>query len=163
MECKEKSEDIKQNEVHSRRKFLSLIGWGSFLAAIGALFAGTIKALFPRVLYEPPTKFNVGKPEDYLKENITLITEAKAFIDRDDQGIFAISAVCTHLKCRVNYDSSANEFWCPCHGAVYTRDGTNTFGPAPKPLPNLKVSFDRKGNLVLDTSKEVNKEFRVKV
>jgi cytochrome b6-f complex iron-sulfur subunit len=163
MECKEKSEDIKQNEVNSRRKFLSLIGWGSFLAAIVALFAGTIKAMFPRVLYEPPTKFNVGKPEDYLKDNITLIPEAKAFIDRDEKGIFAVSAICTHLKCRVNYDSSLDEFWCPCHGAKFRRDGTNYDGPAPKPLPRLKVSFDIKGNLVLDASKEVNKEFRVKV
>ncbi|MDY6861643.1 MAG: Rieske 2Fe-2S domain-containing protein, partial [Thermodesulfobacteriota bacterium] len=138
-------EDIKQDKLNSRRKFLSLIGWGSFFTAIAALFAGTIRAMFPRVLYEPPTKFKVGKPADYLKGNVTLIPEAKAFIDRDDDGIFVISAVCTHLKCRVNYDSSLDEFWCPCHGAKYRRDGTNYVGPAPKPLPRLQVILDRKG------------------
>src|SRR5580765_8097636 len=31
----------------------------------------------------------------------------------------ALSSVCTHQGCRVNFDSSSNQLSCPCHGGRY--------------------------------------------
>jgi menaquinol-cytochrome c reductase iron-sulfur subunit len=51
-----------------------------------------------------------------------------------DCPFFILSPICTHLGCHVNWVPSANQFHCPCHGSVYTIDGTNVSGPAPRPL-----------------------------
>jgi cytochrome b6-f complex iron-sulfur subunit len=119
--------------------------------------------MIPSVLYEPPTKFKAGTPEDYPEGMPTLISEEKVFIDRDEKGIFAMSAICTHLGCRVLWMESENGFHCPCHGAKFDRAGINGEGPAPSPLPRLEISVDRDGRMVVDKGNEVNREFRLKV
>lgn len=147
----------------TRRNFLSLVGWGSLLAATGMFLIGMVRSMVPSVLYEPPTKFKAGKPEDYPEGIPTLISKEKVFIDRDEKGIFAMSAICTHLGCRVLWMESENGFHCPCHGAKFDRAGINGEGPAPSPLPRLEISVDRDGRMVVDKGKEVNREFRLKV
>lgn len=57
---------------------------------------------------------------------------------RDADGVFAISTVCTHLGCIVK--TSKEGFDCPCHGSGFAADGTVRKGPAPKPLPWIKVT-----------------------
>src|SRR5690606_31513720 len=57
---------------------------------------------------------------------------------RDDEGVYAISTVCTHLGCIVK--ATSDGFECPSHGSGCTKDGTVRKGPAPQPLPWLKVS-----------------------
>ena len=147
----------------TRRNFLSLVGWGSLLTATGMFLIGMVRSMIPSVFYEPPTKFKAGKPEDYPEGIPTLISEEKVFIDRDEKGIFAMSAICTHLGCRVLWMESENGFHCPCHGAKFDRAGINGEGPAPSPLPRLEISVDRDGRMVVDKGKEVNREFRLKV
>lgn len=52
--------------------------------------------------------------------------------------VVAFSAVCTHAGCQVSYDSSANEFVCPCHGGRYSASsGAVLGGPPPSPLPKI--------------------------
>ena len=147
----------------NRRSFLSLVGWGRLLAATGMFFIGMVRSMIPDVLYEPPTRFKAGKPEDYPEGAPTLISEEKVFIDRDDKGIFAMSAICTHLGCMVLWVEEENGFHCPCHGAKFDRAGINGEGPAPSPLPRLEISVDRDGRMIVDKGEEVNSEFRLKV
>ncbi|HEU5266916.1 MAG TPA: TQO small subunit DoxD, partial [Jatrophihabitans sp.] len=46
----------------------------------------------------------------------------------------AFSAICTHAGCTVQYDTSAVQFVCPCHGGVYdARTGKVLQGPPPAP------------------------------
>lgn len=151
-----------QPEV-TRRNFLSLLGWGSLGGAVLAFLVGMVRSMRPDVLYEPPTKFKAGKPEDYPEGFPTLITEEKVFIDRDEKGLFAMSAICTHLGCRVLWVESENGFHCPCHGATFNREGINGDGPAPSPLPRLEMGLDRDGKIVVDKGSEVDKEFRLTV
>ena len=147
----------------NRRSFLSLVGWGSLLAATGMFLIGVVRSMIPDVLYEPPMKFKAGKPEDYPEGAPTLISEEKVFIDRDEKGIFAMSAICTHLGCMVLWVEEENGFHCPCHGAKFDRAGINGEGPAPSPLPRLEISVDRDGRMIVDKGEEVNSEFRLKV
>jgi cytochrome b6-f complex iron-sulfur subunit len=53
--------------------------------------------------------------------------------------LFAVSAVCTHMGCVVNYDQKFGHFLCPCHGSEYGLDGQNTKGPATRPLKSYTV------------------------
>lgn len=62
---------------------------------------------------------------------------------RDDEGILHThSAVCTHLKCIVQYNDSERSFDCPCHGSRFSYDGEVLQGPALKPLEPLKEGSD---------------------
>jgi len=51
----------------------------------------------------------------------------------------AISAVCTHLNCTVQYRSDLHAVWCACHNGMYTPDGRNISGPPPRPLEKYEV------------------------
>jgi cytochrome b6-f complex iron-sulfur subunit len=52
----------------------------------------------------------------------------------------ALSAVCTHLGCIVQWQSDKGEFLCPCHGGRFSARGEVLGGPPPKPLPSLPVA-----------------------
>lgn len=50
----------------------------------------------------------------------------------------AISLTCTHQGCTVQPNENG-EFHCPCHGAVFDRDGRVVRGPAQRDLPRFKL------------------------
>ena len=66
--------------------------------------------------------------------------DARVFVKRTPDGnIIALSAVCSHLGCIVNYDRIKDQFVCPCHGGRYDGNGKNISGPPPAPLARLPV------------------------
>jgi len=66
--------------------------------------------------------------------------------------VAAYSRICTHAGCEVGYDSSRELLVCPCHGAEFdpTRGARPVAGPAPTPLPSIKVEIDpSSGDVIL--------------
>ncbi len=61
------------------------------------------------------------------------------FLVRDATGIYAMTAICTHLGCTVGL-SSGGSLLCPCHGSQYDLAGANLVGPAVLPLAHLEVT-----------------------
>jgi cytochrome b6-f complex iron-sulfur subunit len=67
-------------------------------------------------------------------------------IHHQDGSWVALTAVCTHLGCTVQYEPQANRIHCACHGGVYDpRTGANVSGPPPKPLKLFKVAVNDAG------------------
>jgi cytochrome b6-f complex iron-sulfur subunit len=67
---------------------------------------------------------------------------------KDDRWV-ALSAVCSHLGCTVQYEGDADRIHCACHGGVYNAyTGANVSGPPPKPLKLFKVAVSDTGVLV---------------
>jgi cytochrome b6-f complex iron-sulfur subunit len=54
----------------------------------------------------------------------------------------ALSSICTHQGCTVNFNSSSSQFTCPCHGGRYDISGKVLMGPPPSPLPKYSVTVD---------------------
>ena len=147
----------------SRRRFLEIMGKTSFFAAFAGIFGGTVRFLLPNVLYEPPTIFPVGVVDDFPPDSVTFLEDRRLFLFRRPEGIYIVSSICTHLGCNVKWDSAQAGFDCPCHGSIYDKDGQNLSGPAPKPLSwyELVLTGDRK--ILVNTQREVNKDFRLQV
>ena len=152
-----------EDDDPSRRQFMNRLGLGA--CAIAAVGAGvvTLDFLKPKVLFEPPTKFKAGNPSDYTEGTVRFNKEQKAFVIGTSGGVFALSAVCTHLGCITRYVSDEGVIACPCHGSKFDLEGNVTHGPAPRPLPWLEVAVDDKGELVVDTAVSIphGKVFRV--
>ncbi len=67
------------------------------------------------------------------------------------QGIVAYSKICTHVGCPVGlYEQQTHHLLCPCHQSTFdiTDDCNVIFGPAKRPLPQLKITVDDEGYLV---------------
>jgi cytochrome b6-f complex iron-sulfur subunit len=63
----------------------------------------------------------------------------------DDKWV-AMTAVCTHLGCTVQYEPQADRIHCACHGGVYNPyTGANVSGPPPRPLKLFKVAVNEAG------------------
>lgn len=74
-----------------------------------------------------------------------------------DHGIVAYSAICTHLGCTVRFSEEPMDqapfphIHCPCHGGMFDpQHGARVLGgPPPRPLPQLPIKLDGKGEVVV--------------
>lgn len=57
----------------------------------------------------------------------------------DDGALTMLSAVCTHMGCRVRWNQLENSWDCPCHGSRFGVSGHVMSGPAEKPLPPVET------------------------
>lgn len=139
-------------EKVTRRKFVVNVGWGIFGAYVAGALAATARFMFPNVLYEPETHFKVGKPSDYTANTVSekWLKDFRTWVVRDDHGIYAIWARCTHLGCTPRWFSNEHRFRCPCHGSNYNIKGEVIAGPAPRPMFRCKIWLDEKGEINVD-------------
>jgi cytochrome b6-f complex iron-sulfur subunit len=143
----QKSESPKER---SRRVFLNEVAAGALgIAGLGSMVF-TVKYLSPNVLFEPPTSFRVGTPDDYPVNSVTYFADQKVYLVRTVNGFFAETAVCTHLGCITQWHPEANLIECPCHGSRYLRNGTVVHGPAPRALPHFSLRLMPDGTLMVD-------------
>lgn len=138
----------------NRRNFLSVAGWLGFLGFIFASIVGTLRYMFPRVLFEPPTKFKAGFPLDYVigEVNEKYKDEFRVWIVREEGGFYALIAICTHLGCTPRWLAVENKFKCPCHGSGYYKSGVNFEGPTPRPLERAQITLTDDGQILVDKS-----------
>lgn len=136
----------------SRRQFFVKFGATSLAVAGAGVCVFGLQYLSPSVLYEPSPTVNVGRPEHYAVGSVTLDLRHSIFVVRDQGGFYALSAVCTHLGCLSVWKPEAGVIACPCHGSSFKKDGSVIAGPAPRPLPWLKMWMSDDGSLMVDRS-----------
>ena len=115
----------------------------------------------PNVLFESaPTS---GKPDQFAAGTVTLDAQSGIYLINGPKGFYALGAICTHLGCLTAWKPELDLIACPCHGSRFNRDGVKVAGPAPQPLPWLKVWLAEDGNLMVDRSTPLKEPEYVKV
>jgi len=126
----------------SRRKFL-----GACLA--GATAVAVAGAGYPVLGYLAPRPGKVGADKLEFASGDIAAGEAKFFeyqgtsavlVKTNAGALVALSAVCTHMGCIVQWEKDKQAFLCPCHAGHYSPDGAVTAGPPPKPLAKIPFS-----------------------
>jgi len=140
-------------------------GWGMTHSTVAAMIISDLilaKKNSWSELYEPTRLAtttvrkglvaNLGKVSKFIEENwfrksekVELKKGEGKVIERDGQKIavcldergkiHAVSAVCTHMGCIVDWNGVEKSWDCPCHGSRYDIDGEVIHGPA---VHNLK-------------------------
>ncbi len=116
----------------------------------GGLLASAVSFLYPVWRYlVPPVATDLGGDSvvaakvGELKANsgkIFRFGSRPGLLVRTADGEYrAMSAICTHLNCTVQYRSDVREVWCACHNGFYDLNGRNIAGPPPRPLESYAV------------------------
>ncbi len=140
----------------------SVLRWlvGGMLTLAGSLIARATKHFLTPPISQitlaaaPVPNARLMRPGD-----VRYVPQARAYVLRDEQGYYAVSAVCTHLGCLVR--KTDGEFRCPCHGSRFSLEGTNEAGPAPRPLAHLALRWDASKTLIVDPGRKVAPDTRV--
>jgi len=143
-----------------RRDFLAVAGRGALWATLGASMVAMARFL-GFVEPEPPQVFTLDVPESYPLGALTPVADGRAFVGRDERGLFAIVATCTHLGCRVRHEDA--ELRCPCHGSRFDAAGAGLQGPAERPLARVALSLNAENRVVLDLGRAVTADARLPV
>ncbi|HEY7820736.1 MAG TPA: Rieske 2Fe-2S domain-containing protein [Vicinamibacteria bacterium] len=159
----EAAANVKKDDTKgtTRREFNWLaLAWTFFAASAAAGFTAMGRFMFPNVLTEPPSSFKVGLPTDFAVGAVDERFKEKfrVWVVRNEEGMYAISAICTHLGCTPNWLSAENKFKCPCHGSGFYMSGINFEGPAPRPLERVKISLADDGQVLIDKGRTFKQE-----
>lgn len=152
------------SEAASRRTFAKMA-----LGAVGLCYTAAIGYPIYRYLASPEEKASVlaAVTEVTLKDAQKLPTgsvlmfkfgtQPSMLIHHADGTWVALSAICSHLGCTVQFQPENNRIYCACHGGTYDpKTGANVAGPPPKPLKHYAVN-------VTDKEVVVSRETGVKI
>ena len=148
----------------NRRKFVVAAGNGAIaIAALGSIGV-TLDFLSPKVLLELPKRFVIGMLATMQPNSVTFDAEHRLIVFRDKQGYFyALSAVCTHLGCIVEWKETGipghpeGVIACPCHGSIFNKTGDVIRGPAPRSLDRFKLYLED-NKVIVDMEETVGEE-----
>ena len=114
----------------------------------------------------PPTgPVSAGNVSATVIGQLTAVPGEAVFLGRDADGLYAVSAACTHAGCMLDSTgpSGAEKLSCPCHGSLFDANGAVLRGPAGTPLPHFQVDVATDGTITIQGAQEVSAETRTPV
>jgi len=86
-------------------------------------------------------------------------------LGRDSNGLYAMTAICTHAGCDMEGNGSIGPsgVYCSCHGSRFDAQGNVVLGPARLPLQHFAVSVDATGAITIHASQDVAETQRTPV
>jgi len=150
---------MSENKRPTRRDFLAIGTWligglislGMGIPGIAYIIGPALKRLdntawirlgsVSKVELDTPTLFKAkivrqtGWIQDERELSVYVLTE-------NGREFTAMSNICTHLGCRVRWVGEQDSFFCPCHNAVFDKEGQVVDGPPPAPLDRFDVKIE---------------------
>jgi menaquinol-cytochrome c reductase iron-sulfur subunit len=148
----------KENQLE-RKGFLGLMTWaiggliglGMSIPAVSYLIGPSLQKISGEdwIRLGSTSKVELGIPT-LFKTTIRRQTgwiiseeEVSAYIYTDQgRDYIAFSNICSHLGCKVRWIDDEDQFFCPCHNAIFDRDGGVLTGPPPRPLDRYPVMVE---------------------
>ena len=99
------------NKTISRRRLIGYAWIGAAAIVMGELIFGTFAFLWPRRKGpKVETVFIAGKVTDFKAGEVIPFRKERTFILRTEGGFLAMSAICPHLRCVVNWNEVLKKF-----------------------------------------------------
>jgi Rieske Fe-S protein len=92
----------------------------------------------------------------------SLLVMSNVVVAQDANGLYAMSAICTHAGCFLDdgKQTISAGLSCPCHGSTFDGSGAVTHGPAGTPLQHYAVTVAADGSITVDGSQPVPADTR---
>ena len=152
---------MKTEDKLNRREFGRSLG--SMILTVGGV--GALSSMVGCSDYNNPASPSSSKPTSGTKLEVNLsqhpelqqVGGSKTFtlgstpirVFRTGQTSFkALSRICTHQGCTINWQNSASKFKCPCHGSEFNQSGSVIKGPASSSLQSFTTQFDSQTNIL---------------
>lgn len=97
-----------------------------------------------------PVQFPVLADRRDAWTKFTQVPIGAVFLQRQPKGkLLALSVVCPHAGCFVDYLEEQQGFLCPCHNSLFAKDGKlkDEQSPSPRPLDTLEVQVRNKNEV----------------
>jgi cytochrome b6-f complex iron-sulfur subunit len=135
-------------EKHERRTFLSKLLGGALAVGVVGVIGAVMAYLFPperRVFNPARRRMRVARRDEIPlgKGRQVLFNGEPVWVLHLPAGFGALSAICTHKGCIVNWDEKRRTLTCPCHAGVFDANGNVLSGPPPRPLKRFRVALVR--------------------
>jgi len=129
-----------------RKEFLNLLG----LSAATVLFMDALSGCQKTDFAPQNVDFTIDLSDAKyasLANNGGFVYISGVILTRTSSGnLIALSQACTHQGCTVAYESGQNNFYCGCHGSIFSENGQVIRGPASKPL--TMYNTDQAGSML---------------
>jgi cytochrome b6-f complex iron-sulfur subunit len=129
--------------TQERRGFVKWLLGGGVAASLGSFLYPVIRFVNPPAVTEAAVEeVAAGKAAAFKPNSGKIIrfgSRPVLLIRMNETEWRALSAVCTHLNCTVQYKADARVIWCACHNGMYDLNGAVISGPPPKPLEEYVV------------------------
>lgn len=128
----------------TRRTFLD-----NFATALAAVVAGSALGVAGLFAYPPERRgedvdeLDVASIDELRKEGFRTFRfgAEPGIVVLAGERLHALSLVCTHLGCLVEWSPARRQLVCPCHRASFDLGGNVLEGPPPRPLRAFEASL----------------------
>lgn len=125
-----------------RKDFLSQVSLGAAAMLVPMCLGGLSSCSKTAINAPTNVDFTLDISSGALSTNGGYLVHSGVLVARTNSGTFlAVSAACTHEGTNVNYVASANDFYCPNHGSVFSSSGAVVQGPAQQNLATYHTTL----------------------
>jgi Rieske Fe-S protein len=102
----------------------------------------------PRTLFagNAPVKVDLYADRVDAWNRVIQVKVGSAWVLAQGGSLVALSTVCPHLGCGIDYVPEESKFYCACHKSYFALDGAVETGPSPRGMDPLELQDD--GQLV---------------